>query len=222
MKKLFICLANSKKYTQRCVAGVELVRTAQPGYRYNIVRKNQTPGWLRPISRDGHGEVTAYLVDHIRLLDVVEVNGVSPHPQGFQTENMRFDGRRLKVIDTIAKRRVLLDKLLTINRPVLFGNRDKAVRVAEAAQLDYSLALIKPSGVEMFQATTSAGVPQVRGRFIYNDVTYDFPVTDINFSARFRVDSTLLDGCQNIYLTVSLGAEFEEWHYKLIAGVLYF
>jgi hypothetical protein len=38
----FICLAHSKKYSKRCVAGVRL----------------DTGQWIRPISKEEHGELT--------------------------------------------------------------------------------------------------------------------------------------------------------------------
>ena len=222
MRKRFICLANSKKYTQRCVAGIELVKSTRRGYRYDVVRKNNSPVWIRPVSNSEYGEVSDYFIKHINLLDVVAVNITTAHPQGYQSENALFDNRRLTVVDKIQHSQMLLDKLLTVDMPVLFGNPDKAVRVEEITQLDYSLALIKPIDAQLYETTTSSGTPQVRGSFVFNDIPYDFPITDIDFSARFRVDSTLVDDCTHLYFTVSLGAEFEGWHYKLIAGVVYF
>ena len=222
MRKRFVCLANSKKYTQRCVAGIELVKSTRRGYRYDIVKKNDNPVWIRPVSSSEHGEVSDHLVKHINLLDIVAVNVTTAHPQGYQSENALFDNRRLRVIDKIDQSQMLLDKLLAVDLSVLFGNSEKAVRTEEVAQLDYSLALIKPVDAQLYETTTSSGTPQVRGSFVFNDIPYDLPVTDIDFSARFRVDSTLVDNCTHFYFTVSLGAEFEGWHYKLIAGVVYF
>lgn len=222
MKKRFICLANSKKYTQRCIAGIELVKSTRRGYKYDIVRENNNPVWIRPVSSSEYGEVSDYFVKHINLLDVVAVNVTTAHPQGYQAENVLFDNRPLRVVDKIDQSQALLDKLLTVDKSVLFGNSEKAIRTAEVAQLDYSLALIKPVDVQLYETTTSSGTPQVRGNFVFKDIPYDLPVTDIDFSARFRVDSTVVDDCTHFYFTVSLGADFEGWHYKLIAGVVYF
>src|SRR5262245_56499531 len=83
--KLFICLANSKKYTQRCIAGIELAKSSRPGFKYDIVRHGERPVWLRPVTDSEHGEIPADLVDHINLLDIVEVEVVAPRPQGYKS-----------------------------------------------------------------------------------------------------------------------------------------
>src|SRR5436853_7626805 len=98
MKKYFVCLANSKKYTQRCIAGIELLKTDSG---FEVLKNNQEPVWIRPISNSLHGEVSSILVDHIKLLDIVELEITSPSPNGYQSENARFKEQRLKVIRKI-------------------------------------------------------------------------------------------------------------------------
>ncbi len=96
MKKLFICLANSKKYNQRCIAGIELEKSTRKGFKYQIVKRNSRPVWMRPVSGSEHGEIDAEFVDHIKLLDIVEINVTAPAPQGYQSENVQFDNRPLQ------------------------------------------------------------------------------------------------------------------------------
>jgi len=223
MKRLFICLANSRKYTQRCIAGIELARSSRKGYKYQLVKQDDNPVWIRPVSGRGHGEVSSELMDHINLLDVVEINVTAAIPQGYQSENVLFDNRRLEVIDRIDEREELIDKLLAVEEgSVLFGNRGRAVHIDHIKQLDYSLVLIKPTGIQVFETTSSAGNPQVRARFVYGTTSYDLPITDIDFIQKFNQNHDILQGCTHIYFTVSLGIEFNEYHYKLLAGIIYF
>ena len=222
MKKLFICLANSKKYKQRCIAGIELEKSSRRGYRYQIAKRDGNPVWIRPVSDSEHGEVSSELVDHINLLDIVEINVTATVPQGYQSENLLFDNRRLQVIDRIDKIETLIDKLLTANTPTLFGNTEKAVHVDDARQLNHSLVLIKPTNVHVYETTGFKGNPQIRADFIYSTTRYDLPVTDIDFEEKFNQNPNNLQACTHIYFTVSLGVELNEQHYKLIAGILYF
>ena len=83
---MFICLANSKKYNQRCIAGIELKKSLRKGYKYQIVKQDDNPVWIRPVSTSEQGEVSSELVDHVNLLDIVEVNVRAVAPQGYQSE----------------------------------------------------------------------------------------------------------------------------------------
>lgn len=222
MRKLFICLANSKKYTQRCIAGIELAKTARPGVKYDIVRKDGRPVWLRPVSDSEHGEIPAELVDHIDLLDIVAVEVAAPRPQGYQSENMLFDQSRLEVVDKVGHLPAALDKLLTPAEPVLFGNRERTVLAREIRQVDHSLVFIKPKAARVYSMNTPKGAPQVRAGFIYEGTAYDLPVTDIEFITKFSRNPLLIRDCPHLYFTVSLGIEFEGRHYKLVAGIVYF
>ena len=75
MRKTIICLANSKKYGERCIAGIEV--TAKPTGGWQIVKENGKPRWLRPVSSfSNHGEVKEQEVADIELLDVVEFDAL--------------------------------------------------------------------------------------------------------------------------------------------------
>ena len=56
---LVVCLANSRKYPGRCVAG-KLVEGAQVG------------GWVRPVSGNEHGAILAEN-QNPKLLDIVSI-----------------------------------------------------------------------------------------------------------------------------------------------------
>lgn len=222
MGKLFICLANSKKFTERCIAGIELVRSPREGYRYDIVRaEDNSPKWIRPVSQGQGGAVSAALVDHVNLLDIVRINITTLALEGYQSENVLFAGGPLEIIDNIQRMPSLIEQLLSVNVSILFNNRGTAVSVEDITQLDHSLLFVKPENVEVYQTTSVVGNLQLRSKFAFSGNTYDLPITDIDFENRFSNNSILLDSCSHIYFTVSLGVEFNGWYYKLIAGVIY-
>ena len=222
MEKLFICLANSKKYTERCIAGIELAKSSQEGYKYTIVKNaDNSPKWIRPVSADSSGAVSATLVDHVNLLDIVKINITVLKPNGYQSENVLFADKPLEIINSIQKTLPVIEKLLSVNKPILFGNTGKAVSTEDITQLDHSLLFVKPEKVGVYQTTSVADNRQIRSKFAFNGNTYDLPITDIDFENRFSNNSMLLDSCSHIYFTISLGVEFNGWHYKLIAGIIY-
>jgi len=90
MKRYFICLANSKKYSGRCVAGIELLTRQGRGPRYDIKHIGKRPAWIRPISGDEFGQIDDDLVAHINLLDIVEIESLRDYPEGYQSENVLF------------------------------------------------------------------------------------------------------------------------------------
>ena len=218
-KRLFVCLANSRKYSGRCIAGIELQKTIT-GYR--VKRSNDMPVWIRPVSTEQHGEVYSHLVDHIRLLDIVEITNASPVPDGYQSENCLFQEEKLQVIGKTPYQKNIFDKLLTENMILLFGNRGKAVPKDKIGQLHHSLVFIRPQNFEVYTTISPKNKDQVRARYIYNENPYDLPITDIDFIREYQENDNLFQGVNNVYLTISLGVEFENWHYKLVAGIIYF
>lgn len=226
MKKLFICLANSKKFTQRCIAGIELAKSLHESSKYQIAKQENKPAWIRPVSSSEKGEVALQLVEHIKLLDIVEINVISSAAQGYQSENVLFNNQPLKVVDKISeadKTESLIDKLLTKKDSfALFGNTGNSVHINDIGQLNYSLVFIKPNNVHIYQAINIKGNPQIRACFFYGTSMYNLPITDIDFEEKYNRNPNVLQAFQHIYFTISLGIEFKEQHYKLIAGILYF
>jgi hypothetical protein len=71
MKTLFICLANSKKIGERCIAGIEVKKIDDI---YQVVKTQGKPNWLRPISQSQHGEINKALVSEVSLMDIIEID----------------------------------------------------------------------------------------------------------------------------------------------------
>lgn len=216
MKTLFVCLANSKKYGGRCIAGIELKRETN-GILSPVIN-NGIPKWLRPVSSAEHGEVAQHLVNHIKLNDIVEIDLLDYCPKGYQSENVLFHVNSLKVLGNLQFSANDLDKL-TINQNMLFGNRGKAVSVNEIININNSLVLIKVYKPSIYLRSFFEK-NQLRIRFEYNGNEYDLPITDLDFVDKYNKDNNILSNAKNIYLTISLGVLFEGYHYKLVAGVI--
>jgi len=217
MKHYFICLANSKKYNERCVAGIEVKRSQRLGYY--IVLKDEKPRWLRPVTSTGHGEVPAYEVANISLMDVVEIDVIEEHPAGYQSENIFYKQSSMKILENLGFNGYMLNKIITPDLTDLFGNKGKAVSMEDISEVDHSLVLIKVVNPEMYQYTEH-GKNQLRCKFYFNGHQYDLPITDIKFIAKYENEPSFFEGKADIFFTISLGVCFEGWHYKLIAGVI--
>ncbi len=112
MKTQLVCLANSYKEGGRCLAGVELKDGVS-------LIENEKPAWIRPVSKTKHGEIPTYLVPHIKLLDIVELDLFEKVPAGYQSENALFNLASLKIVGTFAA--ALLPALCNNAQPHLFG-----------------------------------------------------------------------------------------------------
>ena len=213
MTTKIICLANSKKINERCVAGIEVDETDNG---YNIILTNSKPKWLRPVSENEYGEFPAKIAKNINLLNVIEFDLVEHCPSGYQTENVLFNENSVKILSSIKLSSANLDQL-TCDSGALFGNKGKAVHEDVVNSIDHSLVFIKVNKYNVFIKPENN---QLRMNFQYNFLEYDLPITDINFTTKFRKNNTILDGIQHLYLTISLAVVHNKWHSKLIAGII--
>lgn len=220
MRKTIVCLANSKKYGERCIAGVEI--TGYNGAGYSVVTIGGQPKWIRPVSNREHGEVSAALVEQLEILDIFEIEVTAEIPHGYQSENVLFNESSLKVISSVKRQHDEVERFLTVAPGRLFGNKGKAVHVDMIDQVENSLVLIHPKGVTFSEITYPNGQQQVRCTFELDGIEYNLAVTDVNFLSQFdrRGGSPLYSN--NCYLTISLGVEHNDFHSKLVAAVLDF
>jgi len=217
VKSTFICLANSKKYGERCIAGI-LVSKDETG-RWKIIRNENQPKWIRPVSNREHGEVKEQEVKNISLLDVVEADIAYDCPNGYQSENKFFRTGSLRKVSGVSLKPENLDLLVNRDVKFLFGGTGKAVSTDEIKTINHSLVLIKANNPEIIYKKDPLK-PQYRIKFIFNDQSYELPITDVNFIEAFLKDQNLLLGKTHFYFTVSLGVVYEGWHYKLVAGII--
>ncbi|MEA1980139.1 MAG: hypothetical protein U9N54_04110 [candidate division Zixibacteria bacterium] len=216
MKTQFICLANSKKFGERCVAGIEVKKTETA---YQPVEKEGKAKWLRPISKFQHGAVAEDLVGNINLMDIIEIDVEEFCPTGYQSENATFKPSSIKKVGNMRLSDKNLDRLIDMDQNNLFGNKGKAVSDDVIDSVHHSLTLIK---VTDFRINRRDSDGQLRIEFVFNYDRYDLPITDIDFIQKYSENEALLKNSNFLYLSISLGVFHNGWHSKLIAGVLYF
>ena len=225
-KKTIVCLANSRKYQGRCVAGLEW-RYSKPGV------------WVRPVS----GMEKGILVYERfcgnangrdpRLLDLIEIEFLVPQPHAFQQENHRIDPRLRWTFRGTVKPEQLLSAVVKVRGPlwVNAGSSKKGMNdvVPESAalQLESSLMLVQPEElvVRLTVEEVAFGEPKrrMRGEFWLDGCRYIFSVTDCRLEEQMAK-------CESGYekrfrkpllcLSVSEVLASQRACYKLIAGVV--
>jgi hypothetical protein len=217
-----LCLANSYKHDHRCVAGISLV----------------TKQWVRLLGTRVAGcltvEQTCYPDgSETALLDVFEAElgekcGSNCHPEDvFIAEQSwrpvrRFDQPRDKhfLESYISKRPVLLEG---------FGDRVYIRKFAETPA-SHSLELVRPDDL-WWWIREENGKRRNRALFRLGHVgraRYDLAVTDPRWLERLRPLPAGIYPHSGFFggkppatlLTVSLSEPFENFHYKLVAGVV--
>ncbi|MDE2126268.1 MAG: hypothetical protein KGJ62_06740 [Armatimonadetes bacterium] len=219
--KRIVCLANSRKLSGRCIAGIELVNGARVG-------------WIRPVSAREHEEVSEYERQFEdgsdpQVLDIIDVPLLGPRPKDFQRENWlldpdsywrRADRLGWDDLSTLADR---VERLWDVG---LSENNQRTDRVAEdqLPGIPNSLRLIHTSNVKMTVCSPGAafGNPKrrVQGHFVHAGVDYRLWITDPNCERAYLAKA---DGEYSIgesYITVSLGEPYEGFAYKLIAAIM--
>lgn len=211
----FVCLANSYKPGGRCVAGVVLDHRNNP-----IFLKSGLPKWIRPISDAEHGEIYEGLVSHIHLLDIIEIEVVGYVGNGYQSENATFQEDSIRVVGTFDPKQ-LYD--LCEERPLLFGNRGKAVHLDKISLLHHSLAMVRVREFDVIEYATEIDPDKKRIRlsFSFKGIPYDFPITDPVFRRNYQNNPTFINDKSELLLTLSVAIPLdEEWYYKLVAGII--
>src|SRR5262249_45899508 len=164
------CLANSKKYQARCVAGL----------------CTDGRGWVRPIGPNEHGTLEArhYTLDdgsEARVLDLLRIELECPRPEPHQPENWLVGPARWKLIARPVHKSqlgVLRDGIVA--GPALLGSRSDRTPCAafRSSAAGASLALVKPCDLEWLVTTSPRGKPQVRALFKLGGAPYSLSVTD--------------------------------------------
>ena len=217
MVKRILCLANSRKGGDRCVAGREILAGGRPG------------PWVRPVSNrpnDAVSEQERQYQDggEPRILDVIDVPVLKARPNEYQKENWLLDPERYwERISRVAPDDVApfadCESPLWVGGYSSFNGENDRIPFSLAVRLHRSLLLIRVDLMELSVRTHDSG-RRVRGRFRYAQTGYSLRVTD---PVCEELCMPLEDGDYPIgesYLTVSLGEPFEGYSYKLIAAVI--
>lgn len=211
----FVCLANSYKEGGRCVAGILLDRKNNP------IIQDSHPKWIRPVSLTNHGEIPTDLVSDLDLLTILEIEILDYVGEDHQSENALFDENSIREIGTLPISS--LSEMFDHTRPKIFDNRGKAVAEEEIGKLDHSLMLVRTTEFEFFEKPNEhkPGTTQIKSAFSYNNIPYEFVVTDPIFLRDFRDNPKCIEGVEEIYLTLSLAIKWQGWYHKLVAGVIF-
>ena len=215
-----ICLANSKKYGERCIAGIEI--TPKPAGGWQIVKEHGKPKWLRPVSSfSNHGEVKESEVENIDLLDIVEFEMTSQVGRGYQHENVLFQKKSLQKISLIGQTAKNLNVLTDVACSCLFGDTSRRILVRDIDKVKNSLVFLKVDAIQIYYPIVYKTMTP-RAKITFKNATYDLPVTDVKMIWKLYENPKFLEGLENLYCTFSLGVGFEGYHYKIAAGVIGF
>jgi hypothetical protein len=213
-----ICLANSRKHSGRCVAGL----------------RTDGSGWVRPVGAlpDGTLYPSDYHLNDLTEpggLDVIRVGVHAPRPLDHQPENWQIDGSRWQLVARPVPPNLLplLRGAVTSGPELLRGTSDRlAVADLQRQPIAASLALVAPESVDLYHQLSYRGRPQARGRFALGPAgaacLYDLSITDPIWESRIihKGPQTLRQSEAEFFLTVSLGEPLGLNCYKLIAAII--
>lgn len=217
MDKYFICLANSYKHGGRCVAGIEIAFDIKN--KPIIVRHpDGRPCWIRPISNESDGSIPNEIARGIKLFSVVKLTDVVPCPHKAHVEDVKYSQMVCKY-GYFTPNDDLMNLCLDKKHQNIFYFQGKAVSAQMVERLDYSLMFIHPENAQAY-IDENKEKSKYRIKFNYYGSSYDFPITDPVFLEAFKAKPECSLELKNVYLTLSLGLEFEGFHYKLVAAVI--
>lgn len=218
MDKHFICLANSYKHGGRCIAGIEVVPQADGSL--SIVRHDDgRPRWIRPVSMSANGEIPNHLAESFKIFSLVKLTEVEPCPDKAHTEDVHCSRMEISPFELLPTK-AFLNQLLDTQHQTVFYYRGKAIPATIIDRLNYSLMLIQPKNVSAY-CDEERENSKYRMKFTYFGSNYDFPITDPVFLEQFKKNPEKYDDLNGVYLVLSLGLEFEGFHFKLVATVVF-
>ena len=216
--KTFVCFANSRKTSGRCVAGKELIN-------------GQPSGWIRPVSSRPTHEIS---IDERRyqdgrdpdLLHLVSVQFLVAEALPHQPENHLIDDSYYwSQQGTLDFRNIdlWLDTPTTLWDAGYSGYAFTNNRVPDTFGSPASLYLIRVPSLTLVVGAKSADFPKriVRGEFTHGRWPYCLAVTDPQVEADYLARPDGRYTLNTPVLAVSLGDPFQGFFYKLIAAVLY-
>lgn len=221
--KTLVCLANSWKHHEMCVAGMELTEKG-PG------------DWVRPVSaRSGHGISTAEqtLTDGSApaVLDVITVALLERSPDGFQTENWRLDATRRW---ERAGRWAHADAAIAVDQPATLWANDGSssgglhdrVGAADLVDVDYSIVLVRVDEPTVV-VSTNPWKTEVRLWFTYRGVQHELKITDPRYHGAYtREGIGRYPLNPETIVTISLAepwvrpGDSEAYSYKVVAAII--
>lgn len=221
-----LCLANSRKHSGRCVAGL----------------RTDGGGWIRPVAWNAEGTLRShnYTLDdgtEARLLDVIQFRCIQPRPEPHHPENWLLAQSRWRLAERPASEAalgVLRDAL--VYGPVLLGNTEDHLPFDSfrRSPASASLALVAPQNLRWLLKTNATGERRPRILFTLGGAHYNLALTDPTWEPRLASlapgthprSAAGLAAEDEVLLTISLSEPFQrdpqtpKLCYKLVAAVL--
>lgn len=215
-----VCLANSEKHGDRCVAGVRL----------------DTGGWLRPVSDDTGAGLLETQYETVsghqpEPLDIIRVELDHQRPKYHQPENWVISTKSWELLETDLHDRAVLAINTALQREgSILHNTKPAIPKRELTNMPVfrSLTLVSPESPEFYVRERDDNHPQPRTVFEFDGHEYDFPITDPRWRQRARTEGVeslpsaeIVSNDEEILLTISLGEanEKDKRCYKITAAV---
>jgi hypothetical protein len=215
-----ICLANSRKLSGRCIAGL----------------RTDGRGWIRLVRESPDG--TLFQRDYIlkdgleaQVLDVLRIDLIRPRPELYQPENWLIQNNLWELVERPAsvKYQRTFDSYIVAG-PILFGNQSDRISIKEINKNPpkASLSLVIPDSLEWVIKRNIKGKRQMRALFNLSSTFYDLGVTDPLLErylsslplGNYSLKSIGLRESDRLLLTISLGEPFQGDCYKLVTSAL--
>ncbi len=222
MKRTIIVFANSVKHGQYCVAGKD-VRTGK---------------WIRPVQTEKGRELSREMVCCrnpygsfiAKPLQKIEMELIRPAPLTFQPENhvvnpdCQWQQRYGITLDELPAYLDHPEILWTLGNSSGRGENDRVSYMAIASGkliIRQSLFLIAPEKFSIMVILNDEGQARVRAQFIYKNELYNLAITDPTVWKNYRDRPPGEYHVSRVRaICLSLAEPFQDYCYKLVAGVL--
>jgi ATP-dependent DNA helicase RecQ len=214
-----ICLANSRKYSGRCIAG-------------KMLNDDVVGGWIRPVGETASGELSRGRItlengETPNLLDILTVQLQEPVPHTYQSENhlvgaSRWTRKGTWPISRVSELVDTPDRLWVNGYHSLGGRNDRMPTELTDETLSTSLLFIQPNCLVFTVHHDSKGLNKLRAKFAFNGDDYWMAVTDpIMESLYLPLDvGHYPTKCARPFVTVSISEPYEGFCYKLAAALV--
>jgi len=218
-EKTIICLASSRKSNGRCIAGIS---------------EGHSNEWIRPVSGSTSKEISVRetgLSDYPDVGDLLRIGFTEPNPSDYQSENhviapgASWQPLGRQCFGELVKLAASQPADLWVNNYHTFNGFNDKVPIAIARRQTKSLVLIEPEDLmvtNQIEGDGTYGSPRKKHRvhFRYNGDQYTLACPDpwVENNRAFLGDSTPIK--QKSLLCVSLGEEYYEHAFKLVASII--
>lgn len=212
MEKTIVILANSVKHKNHCVAG----------------KCVETKEWIRPVADKNGKELSHEQAKYKNKYGTYSVKPLQKIKMSLQSKVSLINQPENYLIDTkIWEQSFSIDRKdldIYLDKPAnLWGteNRidfDKIEKKEIIIQQSLYLIKIEELKLQKIQDPFDSDKYKRKGKFNYNKIEYELPVTDPNFDNLIGDKNEII--LKDKYLCISLGEKFYGFCYKLVATII--